>query len=105
MVSDRSRVKRRFGNSFATSVSAETKRDRSTLEGPVVNRAGNEFSSATELADELSRLGLPFRDAYQVVGKVVGLASLGMYRVFTKLELKIWSDQKILRYSPTEMWV
>ncbi|MCX6125299.1 MAG: argininosuccinate lyase [Proteobacteria bacterium] len=36
------------------------------------DRAGNEFSSATELADELSRLGLPFRDAYQVVGKMVG---------------------------------
>ena len=35
------------------------------------SRASQEFTSATELADELSRCGLPFRDAYQVVGKLV----------------------------------
>ncbi len=35
------------------------------------------FSTATDLADYLVRLGLPFRDAHEVVGKAVahGVAS------------------------------
>lgn len=30
-----------------------------------------DFSNATDLADELARLGLPFREAHEVVGKIV----------------------------------
>ena len=33
--------------------------------------AGQDFTTATELADELVRRGLPFRSAHEVVGKLV----------------------------------
>jgi argininosuccinate lyase len=37
--------------------------------------AAKGYSTATDLADYLVRKGLPFRDAHEVVGKVVGLAA------------------------------
>jgi argininosuccinate lyase len=36
--------------------------------------AGRAYSNATDLADYLARKGLPFRDAHEVVGKLVALA-------------------------------
>jgi argininosuccinate lyase len=36
--------------------------------------AGQGFATATDLADALVRAGLPFRDAHEVVGKLVALA-------------------------------
>ena len=36
--------------------------------------ASNGYATATDLADYLVRKGVPFRDAHEVVGKVVGLA-------------------------------
>jgi len=37
--------------------------------------AGRGFSTATDLADHLARSGVPFREAHEVVGGLVGLAS------------------------------
>ena len=56
--------------------------------------AAHGFITATDLADHLVRLGLPFRDAHEVVGKAVNLAlskdcqlhelSLAEFRTFDK---------------------
>jgi argininosuccinate lyase len=48
--------------------SLRTKKDRMRA------AAAHGFITATDLADHLVRLGLPFRDAHEVVGKAVNLA-------------------------------
>ena len=42
--------------------------------GPMREAAGKGFATATDLADYLVRLGVPFRDAHEVVGKCVSYA-------------------------------
>jgi argininosuccinate lyase len=46
---------------------------RATWHAPVMLRAaGRGYSTATDLADLLARKGLPFREAHEVVGRLVG---------------------------------
>jgi argininosuccinate lyase len=42
--------------------------------GRMYHAAGRAYSNATDLADYLARRGLPFREAHEVVGKLVALA-------------------------------
>jgi len=56
--------------------------------------ASNGFSTATDLADYLVKKQIPFRDAHEVVGKVVG------YCIDNNVELSKLSIEKLQEFSP-----
>ncbi len=51
----------------------------------------NDFSNATDVADYLTRKGVPFREAYHLVGKVVK-TSLAAGKLLQDLTLEEWQD-------------
>ena len=55
------------------------------------NAVGEDFSNATDVADYLAAKGIPFREAYNLVGKVVK-KSLAVGKLLKDLTLEEWQQ-------------
>ena len=63
-----------------------------TVNKDVMRKAiNNDFSNATDIADYLVRKGLPFRDAHEVIGKIV-LYSIGQQKFLLDLSMEEYQE-------------
>jgi argininosuccinate lyase len=60
-------------------------------QGRLAEAVSEDFSNATDVADYLAAKGVPFREAYNLVGKVVK-SSLAIGKLLKDLSLEEWKD-------------